>query len=161
MNRSESDRFWSHVVKGPEPDDCWIWTGAISDDGYGRFWITRDGKQRAVRPQRYAHEEVTGRHLTPAVQLLHRCDNPLCVHAVADPALSHVSEGTHRTNMIDREQKNRTRNGRTALYSATQSRAIRVQRSRTLRAVVTEFGWDRNRIAAALAGVDQHHPHLF
>ncbi|WP_420367101.1 hypothetical protein [Curtobacterium sp. L1-20] len=31
------ERFWSHVVKGPAPADCWIWTGAIGDDGYGRF----------------------------------------------------------------------------------------------------------------------------
>jgi hypothetical protein len=161
MLRTESARFWSHVVKGPELDDCWIWAGAISDDGYGRFWVTRDGVQKAVRPQRYAFEEVTGQILTPAVQLLHWCDNPLCVHATTDPARSHVTPGTNRTNMIDRAQKDRTINAHTALYGSRTSRAIRVQRSYTVRAVVVEFGWDRARIAAALAGVEADHPHLF
>jgi hypothetical protein len=161
MPRTESARFWSHVVKGPEVDDCWIWSGAISDDGYGRFWITRDGRQKVVRPQRYAFEEATGTTLPPDAQVLHRCDNPLCVHGDSDPERSHVSVGSNRTNMIDREQKHRTTNGHSALYGSRQSRALRVERSYALRKAVTEYGWDRDRIAAALAGVEPDHPHLF
>lgn len=69
----ELERFWSHVVKGPDPDDCWIWTGAISDDGYGRFWIRRGSRQQAVCPQRYAFTALTGRTLTPETLLLRRC----------------------------------------------------------------------------------------
>ena len=38
MNPHESARFWEKVIKGPGPSACWIWTGAIGDDGYGRFW---------------------------------------------------------------------------------------------------------------------------
>lgn len=49
---SEQERFWSHVVKRPEAEDCWFWTGAVSDDGYGRFWIRRATGQQAVRPKR-------------------------------------------------------------------------------------------------------------
>ena len=30
---SSADRFWRHVVKGPEPEDYWLWTGAVFDDG--------------------------------------------------------------------------------------------------------------------------------
>lgn len=52
-------RFWSHVVRGPKADDCWLWTGAIADDGYGRFWLTDDGRQRVVRPHRLALELAT------------------------------------------------------------------------------------------------------
>jgi hypothetical protein len=33
---SEAERFWAKVVRGPGERDCWIWTGAIADDGYGR-----------------------------------------------------------------------------------------------------------------------------
>ncbi len=39
MRSSDVERFYSHVLKGPEPDSCWLWLGAISDDGYGRFWL--------------------------------------------------------------------------------------------------------------------------
>lgn len=31
------ERFFSYVVKGEETHHCWIWTGAIGDDGYGRL----------------------------------------------------------------------------------------------------------------------------
>lgn len=81
MTRTEQERFWSFVVKGPEPDDCWFWTGAISDDGYGQFWVKRDGGQLAVRPQRYAWELLTGESLPSSLFLLHSCDIPICVHA--------------------------------------------------------------------------------
>lgn len=60
--RTKAERFWEKVVKGPRSQDCWAWVGAIADDGYGRFWIPRDGGgQRAVRPQRYAYEQLTGK----------------------------------------------------------------------------------------------------
>jgi len=70
---SEQERFWGYVLKGPAPDDCWLWTGAIADDGYGRFWTAgADGGQKIFRPQRYAYTALTGRVLTPDVLILHR-----------------------------------------------------------------------------------------
>ncbi|MCU1634239.1 MAG: hypothetical protein JWM61_2891 [Micrococcaceae bacterium] len=87
QRRGEADRFWEKVVRGPRPHDCWIWTpapavaGAVADDGYGRFWVTRDGEQRALRPQRHAYEHLTGETLHPGNPLMHVCDVPLCVHA--------------------------------------------------------------------------------
>jgi hypothetical protein len=33
MTPDELDRFFRKVIKGPAPDDCWIWVGAIADDG--------------------------------------------------------------------------------------------------------------------------------
>ena len=44
--------------EGPRETDCWLWAGggtaAIADDGYGRFWVARDGRQRVLRPHRVA-----------------------------------------------------------------------------------------------------------
>lgn len=46
MNHHEETRFWEKVIKGPTENACWIWTAAIGDDGYGRFWTqTEDGTQ--------------------------------------------------------------------------------------------------------------------
>lgn len=45
---AETRRFWSHVVRGPGEWDCWLWVGAIADDGYGRFWITRPTLARSA-----------------------------------------------------------------------------------------------------------------
>jgi hypothetical protein len=36
LHAGEIARFTSHVVCGPTPADCNIWTGAIGADGYGQ-----------------------------------------------------------------------------------------------------------------------------
>jgi hypothetical protein len=160
VTRTEAERFWSLVVKGPEPDDCWFWTGAISDDGYGRFWLKRDGGQLAVRPQWYAYELVAGGPLPSSTLLLHSCDIPICVHADVDLAVSHVAPGTHRENMLDRSQRGRYRN-RAPLRIGDLPRQVRVQRSLDLRAVILEHGWQPELISGALLGVEVTHPRLF
>jgi hypothetical protein len=128
--------------EGPAPDDYWFWTGAISGDGYGRFWIKRDGGQQAVRPQRYAWELVTGTAL-PSSTLLHSRDIPICVHADIDLDVSHVAPGTPRQNMLDRSQRGRYRN-RATLRLGDLPRQVRVQRSLDLRAVILSTGCNRN-----------------
>ena len=160
MTRAETERFWSRVIKGPEPEDCWFWTGAISDDGYGRFWIRRDAGQQAVRPQRYAYELATGKPLRASTLLLHSCDIPICVHATANLETSHVAPGTHRENMLDRAQRGRYRNRQT-LRLGELPRQVRVQRSLDLRTVIVEHGWQPELISAALLGVEITHPRLF
>jgi len=161
VTQSDAERFWSHVVKGPAAEDCWIWTGAIGDDGYGRFWTKAGDGQKVIRPQRFAYQLATGRELTASVLLLHSCDVPICVHAVRDPAESHLVEGTHRTNMLDRAQKNRHANRWSAWRFDGLAREARVQRSRDLRNVVRVHGWDAERMSAALAGIEETHPRLF
>lgn len=50
-----TERFWSKVDKRTSPgDDCWIWTAALSDEGYGNFSIRLDGRERTVRAHRVA-----------------------------------------------------------------------------------------------------------
>lgn len=105
MNQREEKRFWEKVIKGSGPSACWIWTGAIGDDGYGRFWTQTPGSgQRMLRAHRaaaeiiYGLEEITGRLVT------HLCDNPLCVRAELDGA-GHLFIGTHAENMAEREYR--------------------------------------------------------
>ena len=160
--RDELERFWAHVVKGPRSDDCWLWTGAVSDDGYGRFWTAGvDGGQRTIRPQRYAYRLATGVDLPATVLLLHRCDVPLCVHADANPQRSHVRPGTTRDNMDDRSRRGRARNGTTTLGMRGLARAERARRSRQLRDAIRDGGWDDHAIRSILHGVNLDDPTLW
>lgn len=154
----EIDRFWSHVVKGPRETHCWIWTGAIGDDGYGRFWVSRDGRQRVLRPHRVAWSLAEGESidLHPVVEHL-VCNNPICVRADGT-LLDHLEGSTQAVNLarISRHGRNGPRGyrgrmlGKEAMY----------RRSLALRAAVID-GWDDTRIANALALVDQAQEALF
>ena len=157
---SESERFWSYVVKGPASADCWIWTGAVADDGYGRFWTAgTSGKQLTVRPQRYAYQLATGLELPSTTMLLHRCDIPLCVHADVDPERSHVRPGTG--NMGDRARRGRHENRHTTLGLRGLARAERARRSRQLRDAFRAHGWDEHALHAILNGYDPANPTLW
>lgn len=158
MDTSELERFFRKVVKGPEPDDCWIWVGAIGDDGYGRFSIRRHGRERMVRPQRLLHEHLTGEKLQRDQNLLHECDVPICVH-VTTGADSHLFVGDDRMNMRDREQNGRA--GRRRVLRRGLSRRQLYIRSRELRDVVLTRGWDRAAMSAVLSGNTPDQPSLF
>lgn len=158
MSPDELDRFYRKVVKGPRPDDCWIWTGAIADDGYGRFAIRRDGVEKMTRPQRLLYEHLTGQSLPPHVLLLHNCDVPICVHVTRD-ARSHLFLGDTAMNMRDREQKQRAQHGRSGMRGL--ARAQLAARSRALRNVILTRGWDTDAIAAVLTGHTPEDPRLF
>ena len=81
-DRVEVARFGAKVVRGPGPADCWLWTGAIADDGYGRFWIRRNGVVRVVRPHRYALALALQVGLDDVEVAEHAvCDVPICVGA--------------------------------------------------------------------------------
>lgn len=151
MHPGEVERFWRFVRRGPAERDCWLWVGAIADDGYGRFWTKRNGHQVAQRPHRYAFQLATGLDLTPTDVLMHRCDVPICVRATADEK-SHLCLGDVAANMADRARKGRHANGATSVYWRGITRHRRAQLSRDLRDVILDVGWDRDRLGAAVAG---------
>lgn len=50
-----ADRFWAKVDLGFDADDCHVWTGALSSEGYGNFKLPMLGeRQRVVRAHRIA-----------------------------------------------------------------------------------------------------------
>ena len=97
-------RFWNHVDKnGPIPahcphlGPCWIWTGAVDKDGYGRPSVERTRRVRAPRISwAWAHGEIP-----KGKWVLHRCDNPPCVNP------DHLFLGTAKDNAQDALAKGR------------------------------------------------------
>ena len=160
MQPADVARFYSHVLKGPHPDSCWLWLGAISDDGYGRFWINTAGGQRAVAAHRFSLATVNGGLAAiDGLTALHWCDVPLCVHATLEPS-THLLLGTRSENMADRAAvAEGIRPSATA--SRRLSRAERATRSRQLREELKTHGWDEDLVRELVHGIDPDHPTLF
>lgn len=90
------ERFWEYVDKSAGPDGCWIWTGNISNAGYGRF---TDYWQK-FSAHRLSYEFANG-PTPPGKNVCHTCDVRACVN----PA--HLWLGSHTDNMQDAIAKGR------------------------------------------------------
>ena len=82
------DRYRSHLKTG-RADECWLWTGAISGNGHGRFQIadqrlthpdgTTARRTYVVIAHRFGYAALNGVDALLQVPVLaHQCDNPLC-----------------------------------------------------------------------------------
>ncbi len=90
--------FWPQVDKS---GDCWIWTGRLDQDGYGKYRF----QLRAVRAHRWSYEEANG-PIPAGLIICHHCDNPPCVRP------SHLYAGTHADNDRDKRTRGRAPNVR-------------------------------------------------
>lgn len=70
--------------------DCWIWTGSIRNDGYGRYPVNRQWKGA----HRVAYELYKG-PIPEGLLVRHKCDNPLCINP------EHLELGTNKDNVWD------------------------------------------------------------
>jgi hypothetical protein len=148
LHAAEIARFRQYVVCGPTAVDCNIWIGAIGADGYGRFYLTREGAGSCVRPHRYALAVASGR-LAAGVLALHECDNPGCVKVAAAAGIEHVVAGSQRDNMA--RMARMRRGGGRHMLGRRHSRIVRRDRSVALRNAV-RHGWDAAAAEAALLG---------
>lgn len=155
--KTTRERFDSFVIKGEQPHHCWLWVGAVGDDGYGRFWVkSEDGSQRVYRAHRYAMTEHLNRELDPDEYVLHRCDNPLCVKVTGDDS-SHLWLGTHALNMAERSARGRS--NFQALRSG--SKKERAQAARSLRDAVLVDGYDHSLVQQFIRELDEGQGTLF
>ncbi len=70
----EATRFWAKVDKS---GDCWLWSGALNDRGYGIFAVGTPPKD-AIRAHRWAFENTVG-VIPDGLQLDHLCRVRHCV----------------------------------------------------------------------------------
>ncbi len=92
------ERFWSKVER---TDWCWLWSGGLDSDGYGRIKV----EGFTLHAHRVAFELLNGPRPS-VVQVLHRCDNRRCVRP------DHLFEGDHVANMKDAVAKGRMKGRR-------------------------------------------------
>lgn len=98
-----SERSWQRTLKRIDkkrPDECWLWTGAVTKFGYGRAQI--DSSMRYIH--RLVLEKSLKRRLLANEVAMHSCDNPPC----CNPA--HLSVGSPKDNSDDRDRKGRNVN---------------------------------------------------
>ena len=112
LTSEQVDAFWERVQKAG-PDDCWEWLGARGTRGYGRLTIARGRAPLAHRIAFHLAHGAVPSHLC----VMHKCDHPPCVN----PA--HLSLGTHRDNVHDRDRK-----GRQVAPGALEQLRVRVAR---------------------------------
>lgn len=87
-------RFWAKVDKRG-PDECWPWTGAVTDRGYGNL---RRGKREdgTVLAHQAALTIQTGRTLKPGETIDHTCQFKLCMNAAHYDVCSRVENTLRR-----------------------------------------------------------------
>jgi hypothetical protein len=88
--------------------ECWLWTAAVFDNGYGAF---RDGP-RQRRAHRWAYEHFVG-PIPEAAILMHSCDVRRCVNP------QHLTPGSDLDNQRDMMAKGRV--GMRGLHMKTRS----------------------------------------
>jgi hypothetical protein len=104
--RRDPTAFWAQVNKNgpiirPELGACWIWTGTVDANGYGRLMI--NGR---LRQATHIALELEGYFiLWKTLKVMHHCDNPPCVRP------SHLRIDTQPANVADMVSKGRQSRG--------------------------------------------------
>lgn len=83
-------RFWAKVDKS---GDCWLWTDALSEKGYGTFSVGRSSRKRA---HVWSYELEHG-PLPSGSRLDHRCHVKHCVRP------KHLRPVTNKQNLENRK----------------------------------------------------------
>lgn len=131
------DRFWKHVDKTGE---CWLWTGAKNNTGYGQFRVTHDS---IILAHRFSYKLANG-VLSAEDDVAHSCDTPLCVRP------SHLVAGSTADNIRDAHRK-----GRAIMGERVTGAKLTEENVREARRAYTA-GEASQRVLAARFGVEPH-----
>ncbi len=126
MNNKTKERFEAKINK---TNDCWLWTGAKNDMGYG--YIRLDG--RSVRAHRVSYELYVGK-ISKTKQINHKCHVRNCVKP------THLYAGTSSQNMIDMFESGRgeTRRGEKSAMAKLTTANVRAIRKSVEKGISTQ-----------------------
>lgn len=116
---------------------CWLWTGYITDNGYGRI------------SDQFAHRLSYAAHygdIPDGMHVLHKCDVKPCVNP------SHLFLGTNNDNVADRVAKDRSARGMGhGLAKLTKFKVLAIRESnRTQKQLARIYGVDQTSIGNIL-----------
>ncbi len=98
-------------------DDCWIWQGYVTSDGYGLIGV--NGKLKSTHR---AMAECLLKVELGDMQICHICDNPSCINP------SHLLIGDRAYNMNDMAMKGRSASGeRHGMHKLTQEDIVQIR----------------------------------
>lgn len=148
-----ADRFWAKVDRRA-PNECWPWTAAVNEHGYG---VMRPEGRRSG-PTVKAHRVslmLAGVDIGGLV-IRHSCDNPPCVN----PA--HLSVGTKADNSADMVSRDRhARGSRSGTSKLTEAQVVDIRRRAAAgelhRVLATEYGVSRPTITQIVSGRTWRH----
>lgn len=92
-----AEKFLSKVDK--QPTDCWLWTGAKDQLGYGLVYVSGTGS-KSEKAHRYSVRVLKGEDIDGLV-VRHLCDTPSCVNP------DHLITGSQADNMNDMVERGR------------------------------------------------------
>lgn len=102
LSKEDVARFWGNVERDTNERGCWLFTGSVNSNGYGRFFV--GGKHI------YAHRiawQLVGREPPPDLLICHTCDNSLCVnpdHLIAADIATNNRNAKAKRNLVGRRK---------------------------------------------------------
>lgn len=157
LSSADVARFWANVNIGLQ-EHCWNYKGHLNHDGYGKFSIFIDGKQKFLFAHRLAFRCING-PIPPGHVIRHMCHNPACCNP------SHLAEGTHLENMRDMWTAGRgnplrgERAAKAVLTEADVVEIVRLRRTGELgqKATALRFGVHESTIKRIMDGSNWQH----
>ena len=148
-----ADRFWEKVDRRG-PGDCWEWTAALNEHGYGV--MRPEGKRSGPTVKAHRVSLMLAGVDIEGLVVRHSCDNPPCVN----PA--HLSTGTKADNSADMVSRDRHARGSRSGTSKLSEREVAEIRDRCAagelhRVVAADYGVSRVTITNIVGGKTWRH----
>ena len=102
--RSAYDRMMSKVRRPDDPDGCWLFQGALDQNGHGNVYVKRNGKKTCDKAHKVSYDHHNRKPLPPGLVHRHTCDVANCVNP------RHLEPGTQRMNVADMILRDRAAN---------------------------------------------------
>jgi len=148
FSQDEIARFKSKFIEGSN-DECWVWTGAKFQNGYGMFFMRR-GNRKTFMPHRVSWSMHNNQEIPEKSMICHKCDNRLCVN----PNHLYLGDGyTNNRDTIDRNRGNRKIGSNCSWSKLNEDDVMAILRSKEKQVLLAkQYGVDQSLICQIKSG---------